>query len=125
MKTPRKLQKVVTVAALSGGMALGLAGMAGAAGTVSATPATHTANCTRAEARVPKIQARETKAATWVAAAKTRESAAVAGGHPKVAARIGRRITRVERAEARGEKVLARIAADCGGSTSPSPTPAS
>jgi hypothetical protein len=107
------IKSVVAVAALSGGLALGTAGMAGASGT-------HTSNCTKAEARVPKINAREAKLATWVTAAQGRESKAVAAGHPKVAARIGHRITRAQMVEARGEKVLSRIAADCGGSSTSS-----
>jgi hypothetical protein len=117
MKTHMMVKSVVAAAALSSGLSLGLAGTAGAS-------TTHTVNCTTAQARVPKIQAREAKATAWVPKAQSRQAAAVSAGHPKVAARIGRRITRVEKLEAKGEKVLARIAADCGGTTSPS-TPAS
>ncbi|HEY2215220.1 MAG TPA: hypothetical protein VGH31_09205, partial [Acidimicrobiales bacterium] len=78
-----------------------------------------------AQARVPKIQAREAKLATWVTKAQSRESAATTAGHPKAAARIGRRITRVEKLEAKGEKRLARIAAACGSGATSSSTPAS
>ena len=108
------MKSVVAVAALSGGLTLGMTGLAGAS-------VTHTVNCTSAQARVPKIQAREGKLSAWVTAAQAREAKAAAAGHPKVAARIGHRITRAQKAEARGQQVLSRIAADCSGSTSSTP----
>jgi hypothetical protein len=101
------------VTALVGGLTFTMAGMAGAT-------TNHTMNCTKAEARVPKIQARETKVSTRVTKAQSRESAATSAGHPKAAARIGHRITRAEKLEARGHKVLSRIAADCGSGSTPS-----
>jgi hypothetical protein len=113
MKEHTMLRKLVAVAALSGTMALGAVGVASAA--TPATPATtHTINCTKALARVPRIQAREAKAAVWVPKARAREATAQAAGHTKLAARIGRRITRVQKLEARGTKILARISAACG-----------
>jgi hypothetical protein len=113
MKEITMLRKFVAVVALSGTMALGAVGVASASSTT--TPAaTHTIDCTKALARVPKINAREAKAATYVTKAGTREATAKAAGHTRVANRIARRIARVQKLEARGTKVLAVISAKCG-----------
>jgi hypothetical protein len=122
MKESTMFRKFVAVAALSGTMALGAVGVASAttpttatpAATPAVTPANHTIDCTKALARVPKIQAAEAKAATFVTNAQAREAKATAAGHTKLAARIARRITRVQKLEARGNKILARISAACG-----------
>jgi hypothetical protein len=107
------LRKIVAVIALSGTMALGAVGVASA--TTTTTPATtHTIDCTKALARVPKINAREAKAATYVTKAGAREATAKAAGHTRVVNRITHRITRVQKLEARGTKVLAAISAKCG-----------
>jgi hypothetical protein len=110
-----RTRAVISVAALSGALTFGVAGMAGATTAAPATtPTTHTIDCTKALARVPKINAREAKAATWVTKAQAREATATSAGHTKLANRIERRITRVQKAEARGTKVLAKISAACG-----------
>jgi hypothetical protein len=66
---------------------------------------------------VPKIQAREAKAVAWVTKAQAREAAATSAHHTKLAARIATRITKVQAAEAKGEKLLTTIAAKCGSAT--------
>jgi hypothetical protein len=106
------IRSVFAGAALTGTLALGAVGVAGATTTTSAP--THVVNCTKAQARAAKIEAREAKAASWVSTAQGREATATTAHHPKVAARIGRRISRVQKLEAQGTKVLARIAAKCG-----------
>jgi hypothetical protein len=106
-------RSLVGAAALTGALTFGAAGLAGAATTSS----THAAKCTKAEARVPKIQAAESKLATFVTNATAREGKATSAGHPKVAARIGKRIARAQKLESRGEKLLATIAQKCGGTT--------
>jgi hypothetical protein len=111
--------------AITGALTFGAAGLAGAttptsssSPTSSATsPATLATRCAKAEARVPKINAREAKAAAWVTKAEAREVKAKAGGHTKIATRIENRITRVQKLEARGTTLLARIAAKCGAAT--------
>jgi len=114
-------RKLIAVAALSGTLAIGAAGVASATTTTSpSTPSgtTHTVDCTKALARVPKIKALEAKAAAYVPKAQARQAKATAAGHTKWAARIGKRITRVHKLEARGTKILARISAACGSASS-------
>ena len=115
---------VIAGAAITGALTFGAAGLAGAATTTTngtANPGVTKAGlCAKAEARVPTIQAREAKAAAWVPKAQAREAKATAAGHTKLATRIGDRITRVQKLEARGEKVLSTIAAKCGGATATS-----
>ncbi len=106
-------KKIVAIAALSGTMALGAVGIAGAA-TAPSTPATHAAKCAKWEARVPKINAREAKAQTWVTKAQARLATATSAGHVKVAARIQNRINRVQSLEAKGTALINRIDSACG-----------
>jgi hypothetical protein len=118
MKENTMFRKLVAIGALSGTMALGAVGIASA--TTPATPTTHKVDCTKALARVPKINAREAKAATWVTNAQAREATATSAGHTKLATRIGNRITRVQKLEAKGTTLLARISAACGTASSAS-----
>jgi len=105
---------LIAGAAMTGALTLGSSGLAGAAGTTSST-ATLASRCAKAEARVPKIEARLAKAADWLPKAEARETAAKAAGHTKVAEKIAGRITKVEKAVDHGKTVLARIAERCGG----------
>jgi hypothetical protein len=84
------------------------------------TPATHATRCAKAEKVATRIQAREAKAAAWLPEAQAREAKATAAGRAKVATRISNRITRVQKLEAKGNTLLAKIAAKCGGATSTS-----
>ncbi|HEV3369747.1 MAG TPA: hypothetical protein VG074_09290 [Acidimicrobiales bacterium] len=116
-------RKLVAIGALSGTMALGAVGIASA--TTPSTPSTpspttHKVDCTKALARVPKINAREAKAAAWVTKAQAREATATSAGNTKLATRIGNRITRVQKLEAKGTNLLARISAACGTASSAS-----
>jgi outer membrane murein-binding lipoprotein Lpp len=117
------IRKLIAVAAVSGSLALGVAG--GARGNTHPTPtappaATHAARCVKAEKVATRIQTLETKAAAWVPKAQARQAKATAAGHTKLAARIGDRITRVQKREAKGTALLAKIAAKCGTTTSAS-----
>jgi hypothetical protein len=69
------------------------------------------------ETRVNKLEAR---AATWVPKAQANEAKATAADHTKLAARIGRRIARVQTLEGKGNTLLAKIAAKCGSTPSAS-----
>jgi len=114
------IRKLIAVAAVSGSLALGVAGVAGAApstSTPSVTP-THATVCAKAEKLATRIEAREAKAAAWVPKAQAREAKATAAGHTKVAARIGARIAKVQKWETRGTTVLGKISAKCGSTTS-------
>jgi len=64
--------------------------------------------------------AREAKLAAWMPKAVAREAKAKAAGHTKVAERIATRIVKVQKAEARGTAVTAKIAAKCAVSTTTS-----
>jgi hypothetical protein len=67
-----------------------------------------------------RIEALEAKAQAWLPKAQARETKATDAGHTKLAAVIAKRIARVQKREARGNALLAKIAAKCG-----TPTPAS
>jgi hypothetical protein len=112
------MKSVLAGSALLGTLALGAIGGAGVAGATTAPPSTpaHSINCARAEARVPKIEARESKAPALLSKAQAHEAKATSGGHPKAATFIAHRIKRIERLQARGERILKRIQAACGGS---------
>jgi hypothetical protein len=115
------IRKLIAVAAVSGSLALGVAGVAGATSPSTSTPAvtpTHGTVCAKAEKLAVRIQAREAKATAWVPKAQAREAKATAAGHPKLAARIGARIAKVQKWETRGTTVLAKISAKCGSATS-------
>jgi hypothetical protein len=106
---------------VSGSLALGAVGVAGATTPASpASPATTATKCVKAEKLATRIQNLEAKAVAWVPKAQAREAKATAAGHPKVAARIADRITRVQKWETRGTTVLAKITAKCGSPTSAS-----
>jgi hypothetical protein len=113
-------RKLVAIGALSGTMALGAVGIASATTPSTPSPTTHKVDCTKALARVPKINAREAKAAAWVTKAQAREATATSAGNTKLATRIGNRITRVQKLEAKGTNLLARISAACGTASSAS-----
>jgi outer membrane murein-binding lipoprotein Lpp len=112
------IRKLIAVAAVSGSLALGVAGVAGATTPSTPTAAPTAAQCARAEKLATRIQTLETKAAAWVPKAQAREAKATATGHTKLATRIGNRITRVQKREAKGTALLAKISAKCG--TTPS-----
>jgi hypothetical protein len=116
-------RSLVGVAVLSGVLTVGAAGVASAAQSSStgaaASTATHAARCTKAEALATKIEKREKQAQTWLPNAQKREDAALAANHKKLAARIARRIARVQKLVPKGEKVLAKIAQKCGSVTPP------
>jgi len=125
----------IAVAAVSGTLALGITGVAGAAAPASATPtststsaptstptspATQATRCAKAQKLAVRIHTAETKATAWVPKAQAREAKATAAGHTKLAARIARRIARVQKRETRGTALLAKISAKCGSATSAS-----
>ena len=115
------IRKLIAVAAVSGSLALGVAGVAGAATSASSGTSTPTAaQCATAEKVATGIQTLESAAATWVPQAQAREAKATAAGHTKLAARIGKRIARVQKFETRGTTLLGKISAKCGSATSAS-----
>jgi hypothetical protein len=116
------IRKLIAVVAVSGSLALGVAGVAGATTPSSSTPTvTPTATqCAKAEKVAVRIQKLETKAATWVPKAEAREAKATAAGHTKLATRIGNRIARVQKLETRGTTLLGKISAKCGAASSAS-----
>lgn len=115
MKTHQIMKSVVSAAALAGVLTFGVAGVAGAAS--PGTTPSHTVNCSKAEALGARIQKLESKASTWEAKAQAHETKATSNGHPNLAKVIPRRIKRVERLAARGERRLTRIGGNCGTAT--------
>jgi hypothetical protein len=113
------IRKLIAVAAVSGSLALGVVGVAGAA-TPASTGTPTAAQCATAEKVATGIQTLESAAATWVPQAQAREAKATTAGHTKLAARIGKRIARVQKLETRGTTLLGKISAKCGSASSAS-----
>jgi hypothetical protein len=113
--------KPIAVCVLTGVLTVGGAGAAAAASTSTGGPSessartTGTYNCANAPHALTRIAKLEAKAQAWVPKAQQRETQATQAGHPKVAARIGRRITRVETLEAKGTKLADKIEGLCPG----------
>jgi hypothetical protein len=117
--TAKKL--IVGVVAV-GALTVGAAGMAGAAttGTASATPArVHTFNCANAPKVLARIQKVEGDIANGLPKLTAAQAKASAAGKTKVAARLQKRITRLESStfKARLDKITAAIDAKCNVST--------
>ncbi len=110
------LKKIIATTVLGGTLALGAAGVAGAATTGgSAHP-----NCAKAQAAVTRIVKLEAKADVWLPKAQQREATATQNGNAKRAARIGRRIDRVQKLEAKANARIQKVEAACPGTTTPS-----
>jgi hypothetical protein len=120
------VRKLIAVAAVSGSLALGAAGMVGTAAVAGATTpstpssATLATRCARAEKVATRVEALEAKAQAWLPRAQAREATATGAGHTKLATAIAKRIAWVHKREARGNALLAKIAAKCGTSNSTS-----
>ena len=112
------LKKIVATAVLGGTLALGAAGVAGAATGGSTHP-----NCAKAQAAVTRIVKLEAKANVWLPKAQQREATAVQNGNTARAARIERRIARVQKLEARANARIQKLEAKCPGTTPPSGSP--
>jgi hypothetical protein len=110
------MRKLVAGLALTGSLAFGAAGVAGAS--TPSTSTSHATACASAEKLAAWVTQGESLASGWLPGAQSREAAAKAAGHTKAAAVIARRIARVEKAQTKGNKVLAKIAAKCGTSAS-------
>jgi hypothetical protein len=115
--TAKKL--IVGVVAV-GALTVGAAGMAGAAttGTASGTPA-HTFNCANAPKVLARIQKVEGDIANGLPKLTAAQAKASAAGKTKVAARLQKRITRLESStfKARLDKLTSAIDAKCNVST--------
>ena len=115
------IRKLIAVAAVSGSLALGVAGVAGATTPSTPTAGRHAAaQCAKAEKLATRIQKLETKAAAWVPKAQAREAKATATGHTKLATRIGNRITRVQKRRPGAPRCWRKISAKCGTAASAS-----
>jgi RNase H-fold protein (predicted Holliday junction resolvase) len=113
-------RSLVVGAVAVGALTLGSAGIAGAAATPStpSTPATasaHQFNCANATKVLTRIQNVETKIASGLPKLTAAESKATAAGRTKLAARIQKRITRLESTtfKNRLDRVAAKIEAKC------------
>lgn len=106
--------RIIATAALGGALALGGATAASAAPTTSAATNFNCANASKALGRISTL---ESKAQRFVTKATAREAAAAKAGHSKLAGAIQKRISAVEKREARGTTLVQRIQAACPGST--------
>ena len=108
------IKKLITTTALASALTLGAAGVAGAAGPPASTAAgSHTVDCTRAAKVLTRLEALDQRTGTFLSKAPIREQQAVSGGHPVLAARIEKRITRVQKVQARLQRWISRIQAAC------------
>lgn len=108
------LKRIIATAVLGGALTLGVAGVAGASPPAGATHP----RCAKAPAALARIAKLEAKANAWLPKAEQREATATSEGHADVAARIERRIDRVQRLEAKGTALRQRIEAACPGASS-------
>ena len=115
------LKKIIATAVLGGTLALGAAGVAGAA----ATGSSKHPNCAKAQAAVTRIVKLEAKADAWLPKAQQREATALKNGNTVRAARIEKRIDRVQKLEAKANVRILKLEAACPGTTPPSGSPAS
>jgi hypothetical protein len=99
-----------------GVLSLGSAGIAGADSTTASTPATSASfNCANATKALTRIQTVEGKIASGLPKLTAREAKLTQAGHTKPAARLQKRITRLESStfKARLDKASAAIEAKC------------
>jgi hypothetical protein len=121
------VRTLITVATVTGSLALGAVGLVGAAGpagaaspTTAKTPATHASRCAKAEKLATRITARETKLSARLPKLAAREAKASAAGHTMLTGDIAQAITWVHTLQSHGTTVLAEISAACGSATSAS-----
>lgn len=117
MKSPVSTAKSLVIGAVAvGALTIGSAGIAGAA--TPATPATASAqqfNCANASKVLTRIQNGEARIADGLPKLTAAEAKATAAGRTKLAARIQRRITRLESPafKNRLDRVASKIEAKC------------
>jgi hypothetical protein len=114
------VRKIIATAVTGVALTLGAAGAAGAAATPPTSVGTAPASCAKAPHALARIAKLEAKAGKWVTAAEQRQATATQDGRTKAAARIGRRITRVEKLEAKGTALVSKIEAACPGAAATS-----
>jgi hypothetical protein len=119
--------KPIVVCVLSGALTLGGAGVAAAASSTSngSTPVSGAAgtggsskgtfNCANAPKALARIAKLEAKAQAWLPKAEARETKATQSGHTKLAAKIAKRVQRVQKLEVAGNKRAAHIQSLCPG----------
>lgn len=122
MTTTAKFPKLMAAAAVCGALTLGGAVLATAAGaaTGGSSSGTDAPNCAKAPAVLARIDKLETRASNWLPGAEQREATAQQDGDRVQAARIARRIARVERLQQRGDKLEQKIEAACPGAAASS-----
>jgi hypothetical protein len=115
-------KRIVVGAVVVGALSLGSAGMAGAATTADSTTASTAApsvgknfDCANATKVLDRIQSGEAKIAAGLPKLTAREAKLTAAGRTKVAARLQRRITRLESStfKARLDKASTVIETKC------------
>ena len=111
------IRKLIATTALTGALALGVTGVAGAAsGGATTTTATPKA-CARAPHALARLDKLNAKYQAWLPKAEARETAAKKTHHTKLAAAIAKRITRAQKAYAKGAALYQKIEAKCPGAT--------
>jgi hypothetical protein len=108
--------KLATGVTLAAALSIGGAGVAGAA-TPAAGGTPHHVTCAKAPKALARINRIDARIATWLPKAEAREQRAVADGDKTAAARIERRIQRVEKIHTRLDGLDHRILTKCAGTT--------
>ncbi len=123
------IRKVIATTALTGALALGVGGVASAASTTppagGTATATHTFNCARAPRVLARIAKLEARAQAFIPKAQAREATAQKNGNTTRANKIAARITRVQGLEARAATLQQKVEATCPGAVPAAPGGAS
>jgi hypothetical protein len=122
--TRRLVTKALAGTVVCGALAFGAAGVASPAVTTTTAPApvsTHV-TCARAPRALAKIAKREAAGTKRLSKLQAAETKLTAKGHPKLAAKVEKRIARLHKAETRGGTLTKKIEAKCPGATAASTT---
>jgi len=104
--------KAVAVAATVGALSLGTAGVASAATAATTTPSRHV-TCARAPKALARLAKVESAIGTRVTKLQSAEQKLTAAGHTEEAAKVAKRITRLQKVDTRATTLTGRIKARC------------
>jgi hypothetical protein len=111
------MRKLVTTGVLAGALALGSVGVAGAATPSGSTAGGRHFTCAKAPEALAKLHSLEANGATLVSQAQALQQSLSQDGFTKAAARVGHKIQRLQKVEAKAPALVQRIQARCPGAT--------
>ena len=119
------IAKFVTAAVLGAAVTAGTTAPAFAAASGSSGSSSPAVSCTRAQQVVDRLTKVDVRITTVLPKLQAAETKAEQAGHSKLAARIEKRIGRLQKLRSRDEKRIARIEGRCPGVTASSGTSSS